>query len=138
MAGLEPRKYVPRRGNLFSAFGKTKHPAPKHRRKSPSRCRRDHRRRADRRAIGKPGLHRLGLPPDAPFFFGADLPALFPAMDPGGLCRDAALPHAGSEIISRQRPKERQRQATRTRRRTGGTVECKLCSKSKCLAKQAF
>ncbi|MBQ6889682.1 MAG: hypothetical protein IJN53_01475, partial [Oscillospiraceae bacterium] len=37
-----------------------------------------------------------------------------------------------------QRSRKPQRQANRTRRRTGGTVEGGLRSKSKCLAKQAF
>ncbi len=37
-----------------------------------------------------------------------------------------------------QRSKEAARQAIRTRRRTGGTVECGLRCKSKCLAQQAF
>jgi len=39
---------------------------------------------------------------------------------------------------SSQRSKKRQRQATRLRRRTDGTVEGELCSKSKCLAPQGF
>ncbi len=37
-----------------------------------------------------------------------------------------------------QRSKEPLRQATRSRRRTGGTVGSELCSKSKSLAQQAF
>ena len=40
--------------------------------------------------------------------------------------------------LKKQRAKKHQRQTNRTRRRTGGTLECDLCSKSKYLAKQAF
>ena len=55
--------------------------------------------------------------------------------------RDFSLPPQPVEKVFSagwQRSRKPQRQANRTRRRTGGTVEGGLRSKSKCLAQQAF
>ena len=87
MERMESRQYVFCRRNLLSFVGKNQPVADRLDIQAAAGCGGHYCRGVDCGIAGQPGVQRLGLPADAVFLFGADMPAVFGAVVfPVGAC----------------------------------------------------